>query len=76
MTRKDYELIAATIAYRMDSLTARREAAYAFADQLRSTNHRFDPQRFLNACLREGEEWYINDGREWIGLKVNRTPTT
>jgi hypothetical protein len=69
MTRKDYELIAATIADVMDDPLARREAAFAFASQLASTNQRFDRQRFLNACLRRTEEWYTNDGREWIGTK-------
>lgn len=62
MTRKDYELIAATIAYEMDNREARQEAARAFARQLRR-NSRFDPQRFLDACCRQTEYW--NDNRIW-----------
>ncbi|HEV2816145.1 MAG TPA: hypothetical protein VGW40_02840 [Allosphingosinicella sp.] len=48
MSRKDFELIAATIR-RMPSETA-PSAAEHFADALRSTNPRFDRARFIRAC--------------------------
>ena len=49
MTKKDFELIAATIAY-LPAGPARRETARLFADALATTNPRFDRARFLRAC--------------------------
>lgn len=69
MTRKDYEIIAATIAYDMEDFEARREAALSFADTLHIANARFDEERFLQACLRQTDEWYWSDGRRWIGYR-------
>jgi hypothetical protein len=45
MTRKDYELIAATIR-NLPEDTQKDEIAQAFAAALRQTNPRFDPARF------------------------------
>lgn len=70
MTRRDYEMIAATIAYGMDGFLERSSAALAFADQLCRLNARFDRERFLTACLRQDEEWYKSDGRIWIGMTI------
>lgn len=58
MTRKDYELIAATIASLRDSGGAGREfttrtvdtTAHRFADALAAENGRFNRARFLRAC--------------------------
>ena len=58
MTRKDYNLIAATIQRLIldTSVTReqRKEIAAHFARCLRSTNPRFDVQRFIAAAM--GEE--------------------
>jgi hypothetical protein len=63
MTRKDFTLIAETIAARIErengnttkAAECRREAArdmaYAFAAKLRATNPRFDERRFLAAAI-------------------------
>lgn len=55
MTKKDFELIAATIkAQRAVSLFATPDALDAlardFADALRATNKQFNRDRFLRAC--------------------------
>ena len=63
MTRKDYKLIANAICECMEAPDIQRESAYAtgaknaltvlahkLADDLCSTNSRFDPSRFLAAC--------------------------
>lgn len=54
MTRKDFQLIAATIkdmpTFAPSLRTAQASAARAFADTLASTNAHFDRARFLSAC--------------------------
>jgi hypothetical protein len=55
MTRKDFELIAATIkAQRCANLFATADAidalAFDFADRLKGTNQQFNRDRFLRAC--------------------------
>jgi hypothetical protein len=66
MTRKDYELIAWTIKTTMISPEARAEAAHAFAVTLRSTNARFDVDRFLSACIwKRSEKWFIGHDKDW-----------
>lgn len=50
MTRKDYELIAATIRRCDISYADTDEVARTFAADLAQTNPRFDPDRFLEAC--------------------------
>ena len=49
MTKKDFELIAGTIA-RLPAGPAHREVARLFADALAGTNPRFDHAKFLRAC--------------------------
>jgi hypothetical protein len=49
MSRKDFELIAATIRSLRDDFV-RAYVARAFAGQLRTTNPDFDKARFLKAC--------------------------
>jgi hypothetical protein len=49
VTKKDFQLIADTIRYNLGP-PCRERAAEAFADALRSTNPRFDRERFLRAC--------------------------
>lgn len=57
MTRKDFELIAETLAYceahcdNADELTIVRWVAGHFGEALKSTNPRFDEGRFLVAAL-------------------------
>lgn len=60
MTKKDYELIAATISgfrppiYSDDGSGAtRRYMAQQFADALATTSPKFDRERFLRACQPE-----------------------
>lgn len=48
MTRRDFELITKTI--RDLPPPARPLVAWRFAEALRSTNPRFDAERFLKAC--------------------------
>jgi hypothetical protein len=62
MTSKDFKLIAATIAdlnlvdaHGMHPLDLREMIAKRFADQLGTTNNRFDRGRFLKACQLIGE---------------------
>ena len=50
MSRKVFELIAAVI-FNLPP-TIQLTVAHAFADMLRSTNQRFDRERFLRACTR------------------------
>jgi hypothetical protein len=51
MTRKDYELISATIAHAFYLNPSQKETlAKDFADELSFTNPRFDRNRFLVAC--------------------------
>jgi hypothetical protein len=51
MTRKDYELISATIAHAFYLNPSQKETlAKDFADELSFTNPRFDRARFLIAC--------------------------
>lgn len=51
MTRKDFELIARTIAgYRKVSGIWADEIALRFADTLAGTNPNFNRRRFLDAC--------------------------
>lgn len=51
MTRKDFELIASTIAGLFPGQPGHRlTVADRFADQLATTNARFDRERFLRAC--------------------------
>ncbi len=53
MTRRDFQLIAGVLAEtRNIEKTSRELYAAAFADALRSTNDRFDRERFLAAALR------------------------
>lgn len=49
MTRKDYELIAATIR-EIPAFPSKRIVAEEFATALAGTNPRFDRDRFLKAC--------------------------
>jgi hypothetical protein len=49
MSRKDFELIAATIRGFADTASA-EVAAHEFARALARTNARFDRDRFLKAC--------------------------
>lgn len=52
MTRKDYILIAETV-NRMDlSFANIQHVALMLADSLRSTNPRFDRDRFVAACMK------------------------
>lgn len=57
MTRRDFEVIAAIIAYEMEGTTERAEAARAFAAGLQHLNPRFDRARFLAKCIRNNERW-------------------
>lgn len=51
MTRKDYELIAGVIATAWHgSADTRADLSNRFADELESTNPRFDRDKFLEAC--------------------------
>ena len=51
MTKKDFELIAEVIGKAWHgSADTRADIANAFADELESTNPRFDRARFLTAC--------------------------
>lgn len=54
LTRKDYELIAATIA-ESEAIpdSARSAVALDFADRLCVTTDSFDPVRFVNSCLED-----------------------
>jgi hypothetical protein len=57
MTRKDFDLIAATIRESLPP-TARAEAAHSFAFKLGAANTNFDRDRFLKACdIDQTEEW-------------------
>ncbi len=50
MTKKDFKLIAATIANGTADWKARKLTAYDFADALADVNRKFDRSRFLAAC--------------------------
>jgi hypothetical protein len=51
MTRKDYVMIADTIATSWHaSADSKADLAYKFADVLEADNPRFDRARFLTAC--------------------------
>lgn len=58
MTKRDYELIAEAIREAADRVRKERPInreinvtiAYAFVDALKSTNARFDADRFVDAC--------------------------
>jgi hypothetical protein len=57
MTRKDVELIAATIKaarcdtpYRQDRIDALNDLTRDFADRLKATNQQFNRDKFLRAC--------------------------
>jgi hypothetical protein len=51
MTKKDFELIAATIAKAFNADRENLEhAAFVFEDALSATNPKFDRERFLRAC--------------------------
>src|SRR5215471_6612029 len=55
MSKKDFILIAAVIANtRNIEATSRALYAESFADALATTNPRFDRERFITACLKEG----------------------
>lgn len=51
MTRKHFELIAATVRTLPLSYEERALVAAAFAERLASQNARFDRARFLRACV-------------------------
>lgn len=51
MTRKDFNLIAQTIASLDLAPIDRLHVAREFASALRSTNDRFDYHRFVDACV-------------------------
>lgn len=53
MTKKDYELIAKTIAGSVLASEDRRIIAGEFAEALRGTNPNFDTDRFVAACMGE-----------------------
>jgi len=55
MTRKDFELIAGTIAALDITLgeAGRKTVAELFGFQLARTNPRFNRQRFVTACLKD-----------------------
>jgi hypothetical protein len=57
MTRKDYQIIAATLWHRQPSEVVNPERFYTWRDivtdfkhALESENPRFDPQKFYDAC--------------------------
>ena len=63
MTKKDYEMIAELLKAQRDklqesrlsskdgpALTAHKQLCECFAVELRTTNKRFNPNRFLTAC--------------------------
>lgn len=50
MTRKDFVLIAKVLKYARVSSADRQLVAEDFARSLRSTNERFDAQRFISAA--------------------------
>ena len=50
MSRKDFQLIARTIASLDLDVATRRTVATAFASTLAGTNGRFDRERFVAAC--------------------------
>lgn len=53
MTRRDFQLIAGVLAEtRNIEETSRELYAAAFADALKSTNERFDRERFIAAAMR------------------------
>ena len=71
MTKKDYELIAKAIAHaraeihrtseagtteKIKQLQGLRRAELSLANALAGENLRFDIQRFLTACLNQGEQ--------------------
>lgn len=56
MSRKDFALIARSISSLDLDPIARRSAAEVFADNLAETNPDFLRNRFILACLREGEK--------------------
>jgi hypothetical protein len=56
MTRKDFQLIAATIAGLEVGAETKRYVARSFAEALRSTNPNFNADRFVTACTPEGKE--------------------
>ena len=51
MSRKDFQLIASTIALLDIDATTRRTIADAFAYRLAGHHHRFDSKRFVAACM-------------------------
>ena len=51
MSRKDFELIAATIRQLPVDVYGPEQVAAAFADALKRTNPRFDRARFILACM-------------------------
>lgn len=60
MTRKDFQLIADTIAETATTKAQLLAFATAFADQLAKTNPRFDRQRFISACHSLTRRAYAN----------------
>jgi len=60
MTKKDFEKIAFIIrGLQWDpdfNLGLRRKVAKAFSSELRSTNPRFDSNRFFDACMKDEQQ--------------------
>ena len=54
MTRKHFKMIAKVV-NAIDNKDAREQVALNFANEIQEFNPRFDMQRFIEACVKEGE---------------------